>query len=222
MVQRCPNPKTHQSSRQGRRMKSTPRERSSHEHALLNNSIGKRVVSLRAWERPGCIVASYFAIPFTPVFCIGRSRSFLSCRCFQDLPFTRPGCFAGLLRSSAAARERARCIHGSASFLKSSFSFNSSIGLHRWPGPQADRRWLRRIKEYATNEEKLEAEDVGFFNGGQKLYFWAIAISGVLFLITGLLIWFDDAVARWVVAVSYVLHDIAASGHAGRSHHSYL
>jgi formate dehydrogenase subunit gamma len=74
----------------------------------------------------------------------------------------------------------------------------------------ADRRWLRRIKEYTTNREKLEAEDVGFFNGGQKLYFWAIVVSGLLFLITGLLMWFDDAVPRIVVAISYVIHDIAA------------
>jgi|ERR1043166_754523 formate dehydrogenase subunit gamma len=75
---------------------------------------------------------------------------------------------------------------------------------------EADRRWMRRIKEYMTNEEKVEAEDVGFFNGGQKLYFWAIVISGLLFLITGLLMWFDNTVPRWLVAVSYVVHDIAA------------
>lgn len=74
----------------------------------------------------------------------------------------------------------------------------------------ADRRWIRRIKKYATNEEKLEPEDVGFFNAGQKLYFWAIAISGVFFLITGFLIWFDNVVSRWIVVVSYVLHDVAA------------
>jgi len=73
----------------------------------------------------------------------------------------------------------------------------------------ADRRWLRRLKGYVKNEDRLEAEEVGFFNGGQKLYFWAIAFGGVLFLITGLLIWFDDVVARWVVAISYVLHDLA-------------
>ncbi len=61
-----------------------------------------------------------------------------------------------------------------------------------------------------TNEDRLESEDVGFFNGGQKLYFWAIAVCGVLFLITGLLMWFDDIVPRWSVAVSYVVHDLAA------------
>jgi formate dehydrogenase subunit gamma len=75
---------------------------------------------------------------------------------------------------------------------------------------KTDSRWMRRVKEYASNEEKLEPEDVGFFNGGQKLYFWAIIISGLLFLVTGLLMWFDNAVPRWLVAVSYVAHDIAA------------
>jgi formate dehydrogenase subunit gamma len=73
-----------------------------------------------------------------------------------------------------------------------------------------DTRWMRRIRQYTTNTAKVETEDVGFFNGGQKLYFWVIAISAVLFLITGLLMWFDNLTGRWVVAVSYVIHDIAA------------
>jgi len=88
------------------------------------------------------------------------------------------------------------------------FQFVNWLAPMAWT--KADRRWLRRIKEYTTNEEKVEAEDVGFFNGGQKLYFWAIVVSGVLFLVTGLLLWFDDAAPRWLVALSYVVHDIAA------------
>ena len=75
---------------------------------------------------------------------------------------------------------------------------------------QADRRWLKRIKAYTTNEDKIEPAEVGFFNGGQKIYFWAIVLSGVLFLITGILLWFDDIFPRWLVAVSYVIHDLAA------------
>ena len=75
---------------------------------------------------------------------------------------------------------------------------------------ETDSRWLKRIKRYATNEDKVEPADVGFFNGGQKLYFWAIVLSGVLFLVTGLLMWFDHVVGRWVVAVSYVIHDLSA------------
>ena len=75
---------------------------------------------------------------------------------------------------------------------------------------KSDSRWMRRVKEYASNKEKVEPGDVGFFNGGQKLYFWLIVVSAVLFLFTGLLLWFDDAVPRWSVAVSYVVHDLAA------------
>jgi formate dehydrogenase subunit gamma len=78
----------------------------------------------------------------------------------------------------------------------------------RWT--RADRRWLGRLRQYATNKDRLEHEDVGFFNGGQKLYFWTIVLSAILFLITGVLLWFDDLVARWLVAVSYVIHDLAA------------
>lgn len=74
----------------------------------------------------------------------------------------------------------------------------------------SDSRWIRKLKAYVTNREEREPEDVGFFNGGQKLYFWAIAICGLVFLVTGILLWFDDNVPRWLVAVSYVLHDIAA------------
>lgn len=73
----------------------------------------------------------------------------------------------------------------------------------------ADSRWLKRLKQYAANENPMESTEVGFFNGGQKLYFWVIAFSGLFFLITGLLIWFDNVVPHWVVAVSYVLHDLA-------------
>ena len=73
-----------------------------------------------------------------------------------------------------------------------------------------DTRWIRKIKNYVTNREGREPEDVDFFNGGQKVYFWAIAVCSVLFLITGILLWFDDTVPRWLVAVSYVIHDLAA------------
>jgi formate dehydrogenase subunit gamma len=94
------------------------------------------------------------------------------------------------------------------------FDFFFFFQFLNWVTPMAwtksDRRWVKKIRSYATNEETMEPEEVGFFNGGQKLYFWAIVLSGVLFLITGLLMWFDNLVGRWIVAVSYVIHDLAA------------
>ena len=69
---------------------------------------------------------------------------------------------------------------------------------------------MKRIRQYTTNEQALEPEDVGFFNAGQKVYFWSIVLSGILLLITGLLMWFDHLVGRWIIVVSYVIHDLAA------------
>jgi formate dehydrogenase subunit gamma len=88
------------------------------------------------------------------------------------------------------------------------FQFLNWLGPMAWTA--ADRRWVKRIKEYTTHQHRVEPEDVGFFNGGQKIYFWLIVLSGVLFLITGLLMWFDDTIPRWVVAVSYIIHDLSA------------
>lgn len=87
------------------------------------------------------------------------------------------------------------------------FQFLNWVGPMAWT--EADKRFVHHMKEYATNQEKLEPKDTGFFNGGQKLYFWAIVLSGVLFLITGIFMWFDDVFPRWLVAVSYILHDVA-------------
>ena len=88
------------------------------------------------------------------------------------------------------------------------FQFVNWLGPMRWT--PADRRWMKRIKAYVTNTERGEPREVGFFNAGQKLYFWLLAFGLVFLLITGVLIWFDHVVPRWVVAISYVLHDIAA------------
>ena len=72
-----------------------------------------------------------------------------------------------------------------------------------------DRRWMKRIKSYVTNDEEVEPEYVDFFNAGQKLYFWAIVGSAVVFLLSGIPMWFPAIFGRTVVAISYVLHDLA-------------
>jgi len=52
------------------------------------------------------------------------------------------------------------------------FQFLNWRGLMTWT--ESDTRWLREIKRYIRNEEKLEPEYVGFYNGGQKVQFWEI------------------------------------------------
>jgi formate dehydrogenase subunit gamma len=73
-----------------------------------------------------------------------------------------------------------------------------------------DSRWMGRIREYVSNAETREPEYVGFFNAGQKAYFWTIAVSALLFLVTGIPMWFPETFGRFATAVSYVIHDITA------------
>jgi formate dehydrogenase subunit gamma len=77
-----------------------------------------------------------------------------------------------------------------------------------WTGD--DSRWMRRLKEYVSNSDRLEPEYVDFFNAGQKAYFWAIAGSALLFLVSGIPLWFPKTFGQLPVSVSYVLHDLAA------------
>ena len=106
---------------------------------------------------------------------------------------------------------RTRALHPWFGLLFTVFFFFQFLN---WFAPMAwtavDRRWMKRLRQYATNEDAVEFQDVGFFNGGQKLYFWSIVVSAILFLITGIFLWFTDLSPRWVVAVSYVIHDITA------------
>jgi formate dehydrogenase subunit gamma len=94
------------------------------------------------------------------------------------------------------------------------FAIAFALQFLNWLTPMTwtadDSRWVRRIREYVTNQETGEPEYVGFFNGGQKLYFWAIVVSTIVFVVTGLFMWFPPhGSGRIVVAASYILHDIA-------------
>ena len=89
-----------------------------------------------------------------------------------------------------------------------------SLQFLNWLEPMAwnrdDRRWLRHMRAYITNAQEVEPEYVDFFNAGQKAYFWAIVASAAVFLVSGIVMWFPEVFGRISVAVSYVLHDIAA------------
>jgi formate dehydrogenase subunit gamma len=93
-------------------------------------------------------------------------------------------------------------------FVAYFFQFLNWLAPMRWTA--ADSKWVRRLPQYVKGEDKIEPEDVGFFNGGQKIQFWEIVIGTVVLLITGLFMWFPELFGRILVAISYVLHDIAA------------
>jgi formate dehydrogenase subunit gamma len=75
---------------------------------------------------------------------------------------------------------------------------------------RADSQWLRHIRRYIANTQTVEPEYVDFFNGGQKAYFWAIVVSAVVFVVSGIPLWFPATFGRSAAAVAYVFHDVAA------------
>jgi formate dehydrogenase subunit gamma len=75
---------------------------------------------------------------------------------------------------------------------------------------RADSQWLRHIRRYIANTQTVEPDYVDFFNGGQKAYFWAIVVSAVVFVVSGIPLWFPATFGRSAAAVAYVFHDVAA------------
>jgi formate dehydrogenase subunit gamma len=83
----------------------------------------------------------------------------------------------------------------------------------RWNAADSD--FVRNMREHALHPERDQPPDTGFFNGGQKLYFWAVVLSGAIFLITGIVWSYRYQVPKDVYAVCRTTHRIFAVIMAG-------
>jgi len=94
---------------------------------------------------------------------------------------------------------------GVAFFLTSAVMFFHWLSdMHLEP---RDREWIGpRALQYMRYE--TDDSEVGKYNGGQKLFFWATALGAVGLLLSGLLIWFPRAFPRLLLEFSYVIHDV--------------
>ena len=86
-----------------------------------------------------------------------------------------------------------------------------------------DRRWMKHLKAYVTNAEALEPEYVGFFNAGQKLYFWAIVGERArLPRVAASRCGSRATFGRLAVAIELRAARRRRARHAGRLHRSHL
>ncbi len=76
---------------------------------------------------------------------------------------------------------------------------------------KADREFITPKGMLRYFQYRNEDADVGKYNGGQKLLFWAAALGTVGLLLTGLVIWFPLEFPQWLREASYLLHDAAFS-----------
>lgn len=74
-----------------------------------------------------------------------------------------------------------------------------------------DRAWLGKVSAYARHEEGRVPES-GKFNGGQKAYFWASVLLALLFVVTGIPLWFPASFGAGLLSVMRLLHLVGAIG----------
>lgn len=88
---------------------------------------------------------------------------------------------------------------------------------------EADRQWTKTLGAYVRNEEEEQHPvhaarsfdqwaPVDRFNLGQKYLFWVMFWSGIVLLLTGLVLWFTEYIPwslRFLRYISVVLHPVA-------------
>lgn len=102
----------------------------------------------------------------------------------------------------------ARVIHPWAGIA---FTLASVVMFFHWLGDMrflpSERGWLGpKALEYMRYQS--DDSEVGKYNGGQKLLFWATSLGMVGLLLSGLLIWFPRAFPRLLLEFAYILHDV--------------
>jgi len=78
----------------------------------------------------------------------------------------------------------------------------------RWT--PADTHFVKHLRQYAASPSQLPPPETGFFNGGQKLYFWSVILSMAVFVVTGVVWWYRKDVPQNVYAVCRTTHRILA------------
>jgi len=72
-----------------------------------------------------------------------------------------------------------------------------------------EREWLRPRKMMEYMRYQGEDPDVGKYNGGQKLFFFAAALGAVGLLLSGLVMWFPLEFPRILSELAILIHDVA-------------
>jgi formate dehydrogenase subunit gamma len=81
------------------------------------------------------------------------------------------------------------------------FEWMTDMRLEPW-----EKDWVGpRVFRYMRYEE--DDPRTGKYNGGQKLYFWAVSLGAVGLLLSGLMMWFPSAFPRVLMQLAYLIHD---------------
>jgi len=59
---------------------------------------------------------------------------------------------------------------------------------------------------------QAEDPDVGKYNAGQKFFFWMVAVTGLVILLTGIVLWWPTYFNQTLRSISILLHDVCFIG----------
>ena len=149
---------------------------------------------------PGALVHRFSAVQRLLHWAVGLSFTVLL---LTGLAFSYPSLF--WLTNLLGGGPTARALHPWVGLV---FSASMAATFGMWVREMhlhaADLQWLRAIQAYARHQS-ADVPPAGKYNGGQKLFFWAQTLLGVLFLVSGLALWFPDTVATAVPSASTLL-----------------
>ena len=72
----------------------------------------------------------------------------------------------------------------------------------------SDREWLRPRKMIAYMKHEDDDSDVGKYNGGQKLFFFAAGLGAAGLLLSGVVLWFPLSFPALVRELAILVHDV--------------
>ncbi len=72
---------------------------------------------------------------------------------------------------------------------------------------RSDWAWFRNLRDYTRRGHV--AVDSGRWNGGQKGYYWATLVLGIVLLVTGLPLWFPSIAGAGIDQLSRLIHNVA-------------
>ncbi len=76
---------------------------------------------------------------------------------------------------------------------------------------RADLEWMRAVGYYARHQRD-KVPPTGKYNGGQKIFFWVESILGLVFVVTGVPLWFPEPMSSEVLMAARFLHYLATLG----------
>lgn len=73
-----------------------------------------------------------------------------------------------------------------------------------------DIKWILKGGGYLPIKSLKEScPPAGKYNAGQKAFFWVVILSGILFIISGFIMWYPLGMDKNTVRLMYLLHDLA-------------